>query len=326
MDIRIEFNPTDPEARIRAVRLELPDGRDADLSWGDGVEARGGGKISQTAFSPKLGEDGRGPAWDELTRARVLDMSWHGADGQKYGTIGNVKVWAVDPRRGIQVPLDAYSDEFPSAIPWPELDRGARPMVRYFNNHGLPTEASCSGHPGTSKKRFWIDFRADVTDCDVARFMDAHTGAGGAAFAANGMFCARYGKTAGTGISKTLQYTAADLLDAAMDLSDWIADDMSGQPGHGGMDPAPWDRERDAARIVTANMDPRTADALYRAVWKDRVLEDIRSRAEDLGDEPLAPEQEDYAAELYVYEGKYDCNLCYWDNIDNVIQTARKFA
>lgn len=324
MDIRIEFNPTDPEARIRSVRLELPGGSDADLSWGSGIEARDGGRISQTAFNLNLGKDGREPAWDELTKARVLCMSWRGADGQECGTIGNVKVWAIDSRRGIQVPLDAYSDRFPSDIPWTDVDRGARHMVRYFNNNGLPTAASCSGHPGTSRKRFWIDFRADVADCDVARFMEAHSGGG--TFAANGIFCAKYANTGGANVSKTLQYTAPDILDAAMDLSDWVADDMSGQAGHGGLEAVPWDREQDAARIVTANMDPRTADALYRAVWKDHVLEDIRSRVDDLDEEPLAPEQEDYAAELYVYEGKYDCNLCYWDNIDNVIQTAREFA
>lgn len=320
MDIRLEFRYEGPPPSVRGIVLEMPDG--ADRSFGLEEKVRtpcAGGMALVMALKP---QDGYVPAFNDLSRSRVLDVDLE--DGRADG----VSVHVLRPDRAVRVPMDTYSDRFPSDIRWKSIDRGARGMVRYFNNAGLPTEESCSGHPGTARKRFWIGFRADVTDYDVARFMDAHTQDGNHAFAANGMFCARYDrmKGPGAGISKTLQYTAPDLLDAAMDLSDWVADDMSGQPGHGGMDPVPWDRGRDAARIATANMDPATADALYRAIWKDHVLEDIRSRAEDLDEEPLTPEQEGYAADRYVYDGRYDCNLCYWDNIDNVIRLAREFA
>ena len=37
----------------------------------------------------------------------------------------------------------------------------------------------------------------------------------------------------------------------------------------------------------------------------------------------LTDEQIEKAAELYVYEGVYDCNLSYWDNIENLINLVR---
>lgn len=64
-------------------------------------------------------------------------------------------------------------------------------------------------------------------------------------------------------------------------------------------------------------------DALYRRLWYDYVCDDIRSYLED-NEEELTEEQIEYAANLYVYDGEYDCNSSYWTNIANVVEIARE--
>ena len=63
-------------------------------------------------------------------------------------------------------------------------------------------------------------------------------------------------------------------------------------------------------------------DAIYRAVWFDNVKSDIRAHLAET-DDTLTDKQIDQAAELYVYHGKYDCNLSYWSNIEEVINLVR---
>lgn len=65
-------------------------------------------------------------------------------------------------------------------------------------------------------------------------------------------------------------------------------------------------------------------DTIYRMLWFDYVKEDIMSRAKERGiafDEDVI----NAAADSYVYDGCYDCNLTYWENIDSLInaQTRR---
>jgi len=59
-------------------------------------------------------------------------------------------------------------------------------------------------------------------------------------------------------------------------------------------------------------------DAIYRNVWKEHVMEDIEAHAEDI-DVELSNDEIEVLAERYVYEGDYDCNLDYWQNIENLI-------
>lgn len=59
-------------------------------------------------------------------------------------------------------------------------------------------------------------------------------------------------------------------------------------------------------------------EAIYRKVWKEHVIEDIEGRLEER-DITLNEGTIDTIATRYVYEGDYDCNLCYWDNLDNLI-------
>lgn len=85
---------------------------------------------------------------------------------------------------------------------------------------------------------------------------------------------------------------------------------------------------RQKAETILAKYDEDTKDALYRAVWFDRVCDDIRAYEKDEMDldTPLTDEQVEYAAERYVYDGEYDCNQSYWCNIGSVIKPALQFA
>lgn len=52
------------------------------------------------------------------------------------------------------------------------------------------------------------------------------------------------------------------------------------------------------------------------------VIADIESYAENELCMDLTEKAIKLAAKLYVYGGKYDCNLSYWQNIENVIRIA----
>lgn len=63
-------------------------------------------------------------------------------------------------------------------------------------------------------------------------------------------------------------------------------------------------------------------DDIYRMVWSDHVKEDVRGvldEREELTEEEKDAIIEDVAND-YVYNGDYDCNLSYWDNINNLIE------
>ncbi len=63
---------------------------------------------------------------------------------------------------------------------------------------------------------------------------------------------------------------------------------------------------------------PINEDAIYRKVWKEHVVEDIRSHLEDR-DITLDEDVIETIATRYVYDGDYDCNLSYCNNLDNLI-------
>lgn len=71
-------------------------------------------------------------------------------------------------------------------------------------------------------------------------------------------------------------------------------------------------------------LSPEEREKIYREVWKEHVMEDVREIAEENGTE-LSENDVDRIADRYVNNGDYDCNLSYWDNIDNLIaETERK--
>lgn len=65
-------------------------------------------------------------------------------------------------------------------------------------------------------------------------------------------------------------------------------------------------------------------DEIYRMLWSDHVYEDVKARLSENPDLALDEEEEEALCEdvvnAYVYNGDYDCNLSYWDNIDNLIR------
>lgn len=72
----------------------------------------------------------------------------------------------------------------------------------------------------------------------------------------------------------------------------------------------------DELRDVVAelkNVDSTTLDTLYRLFWESYVREDFES----LGD--FTDDELDSFVYDYVYNGNYDCNLSYWNNLENII-------
>ncbi len=70
---------------------------------------------------------------------------------------------------------------------------------------------------------------------------------------------------------------------------------------------------------------PYLAEMVFRVVWKQYVKEDVLSRIEDVFDDFISNDKRDdiadEAAEQYVFDGRYDSNLDYWSNLDNLIDT-----
>ena len=64
-------------------------------------------------------------------------------------------------------------------------------------------------------------------------------------------------------------------------------------------------------------------DDVYRYLWSQHVREDVESHANDI-DADLTEEEIDKIVEMYVYQGKYECNIDYWSNIENLIDYVIK--
>jgi len=86
------------------------------------------------------------------------------------------------------------------------------------------------------------------------------------------------------------------------------------------------------AEEIANKLSAKQKDDLYRILWKEHVKEDVESELEQCDDEALESlsdeEMEafvDQIATRYVYNGDYDCNLSYWDNIGNLISDGITF-
>ena len=83
--------------------------------------------------------------------------------------------------------------------------------------------------------------------------------------------------------------------------------------------------EEEVKKIVEDLKQRGLADAVYRFLWFEHVLEDTKEyMTGELGYDgpPLSQKDNDTAtivASRYVYEGDYDCNLPYWSNIENLV-------
>ena len=59
-------------------------------------------------------------------------------------------------------------------------------------------------------------------------------------------------------------------------------------------------------------------DRFYRKIWAEHVLEDIQGYADTAGIQ-VSESEAKAAAKQYV-NGKYDCNISYWENIHNLLE------
>lgn len=73
---------------------------------------------------------------------------------------------------------------------------------------------------------------------------------------------------------------------------------------------------------IVNSLSSEEKDELYRRLWLDYIKSDIVSFCAenniDSNDKLIAD-----AAKAYVYGCNYDCNLDYWTNIKNVLETAK---
>ncbi len=83
----------------------------------------------------------------------------------------------------------------------------------------------------------------------------------------------------------------------------------------------------DTLKRITDSLNSVEKDDLYRYLRCDYVRQDIEDYCvnEDINiPEDKYDEIIDTAVTLYVYDGKYDCNLSYWENISNLIDRAKE--
>ena len=72
---------------------------------------------------------------------------------------------------------------------------------------------------------------------------------------------------------------------------------------------------------IFAQLNSTQKDELYRMLWSDYVYGDVMEVLKSNND----VSEEDYddiansVTNSYVYNGRYDCNLSYWDNINNLV-------
>ena len=71
------------------------------------------------------------------------------------------------------------------------------------------------------------------------------------------------------------------------------------------------------------SLKPYKKDELYHHLWVDYVREDVRAAFEEY-DVPYLSDNDfealiDDCANQFVYNGKYNCNIDYWSNIEELI-------
>lgn len=74
---------------------------------------------------------------------------------------------------------------------------------------------------------------------------------------------------------------------------------------------------------IVSSLNDIEKNQLYHRLWFDYVKADVINFCED---NDIAYNDEDFpdkVARYYVYDGKYDCNLPYWTNIENAVETVR---
>ena len=75
----------------------------------------------------------------------------------------------------------------------------------------------------------------------------------------------------------------------------------------------------DDLHIMLDNTTYASKDEIYRYLWSQHVKEDVENYTNEIGIE-LDEGEIDIIVDRYVYQGDYDCNLNYWQNIENLIE------
>ena len=87
--------------------------------------------------------------------------------------------------------------------------------------------------------------------------------------------------------------------------------------------------DQQVAEEVCKNLTPGVKDAIYRKLWFEHVAEDVRIRIRERLGEVILPESVEAivikCANRYVYNGDYDNEYGYWDNLDNLINDELNF-
>ena len=66
------------------------------------------------------------------------------------------------------------------------------------------------------------------------------------------------------------------------------------------------------------NLSYSERDQIYRYLWSEHVTEDVKSLCDD-NETTLTNDAIEHIVNQYVYDGEYDCNLSYWDKLQNLI-------
>lgn len=72
---------------------------------------------------------------------------------------------------------------------------------------------------------------------------------------------------------------------------------------------------------ILTKMDGQSKDSLYRMLWSEYLCNDVQKLCQSLG-KPLNNDGINQIVYEYVYQGEYDCNLPYWDNLEYLIENA----
>lgn len=66
------------------------------------------------------------------------------------------------------------------------------------------------------------------------------------------------------------------------------------------------------------HLDSIEKDIVYRTLWQAYIEQDIKELAKER-DVKLSKDDVSFMASRFVWEGDYDCNLSYWDNLSNLM-------
>ena len=79
---------------------------------------------------------------------------------------------------------------------------------------------------------------------------------------------------------------------------------------------------RKRAEEILKGLHANTKDCIYRILWKERVAEDVYGVLEEGIDTQGLPNNEivEWVSEQYCFEGNYDCNVAYWDQLRGLVE------